>query len=507
MTTAALGPQDEKLDRAVLLVAGVVVLGAIMSILDVTVVSVALPTFQTAFDAEYSTVAWTMTGYTLALATIIPVTGWAADRFGTKRLYMLALVLFVLGSLLCAFAWDITSLVTFRVLQGLGGGMLMPLGMTIMTHAAGPTRVGRVMAVLGVPMLLGPIAGPILGGWLIGIASWHWIFIINLPIGIAALAAAARLLPRDDPKPSESFDFVGMLLLSPGLALFLYGVSSIPGAGTVAATGVLLPAGIGLVLVVAFVSHAFRAAHPLIDLRLFGHRQLSISVVTMSLFAVAFFGAMLLFPTYFIQVRMETTLTAGVLLAPQGLGAMLTMPIAGRLTDRRGPGGLVLGGILLIAVGMGVFTQVTATTSYVLLLGALFVMGMGMGMTMMPIMSAALAALSHREVARGSTLMNIVQQTAGSIGTAVMSVILTDQYLSKPAVVAVRAAGGDPSQMADLPPDVLAAAPAQMAEAFATTFTVALVLVLLCLVPALLLPRKLVPQLPADEDAPPVPVH
>ncbi len=155
------------------------------------------------------------------------MTGWAADRFGTKRLYIGALVLFVIGSVLCAFAWDITSLIVFRVIQGLGGGMLMPLGMTIMTRAAGPERVGRVMAVLGIPMLLGPIAGPIVGGWLIDAASWHWIFLINLPIGIIALAAAFKLLPKDEPSPSQSFDFVGMLLLSPGLALFLYGVSSI----------------------------------------------------------------------------------------------------------------------------------------------------------------------------------------------------------------------------------------------------------------------------------------
>ena len=234
--------RSDKLDKHVLLVAGVVVLGAIMSILDITVVSVAQPTFQTEFDATPAQVAWTMTGYTLALASVIPLTGWAADRFGTKRLYMLAVALFTAGSVLCAAANSIEMLTAFRVLQGLGGGMLMPLGMTIMTRAAGPERIGRVMAVLGVPMLLGPIFGPILGGWLIDIASWHWIFLINLPIGIVALVYAAIVLPKDSPTPSESFDFVGMLLLSPGLALFLYGVSSIPEAGTVWDTKVLTTA-------------------------------------------------------------------------------------------------------------------------------------------------------------------------------------------------------------------------------------------------------------------------
>jgi EmrB/QacA subfamily drug resistance transporter len=499
----------DKLDARVMKIASVVVLGAIMSILDTTVVSVALPTFQTVFDATYAQVAWTMTGYTLALATVIPLTGWAADRFGTKRLYMLALTLFILGSIACGLAWNIQSLITFRILQGFGGGMLMPLGMTIMTRAAGPARIGRVMAVLGVPMLLGPIAGPILGGWLIDIASWHWIFFINLPIGIVALIVAARVLEKDKPVPSERFDFLGMLLLSPGLALFLYGVSSIPSEGTVASAQVIIPAVIGVLLIAAFVFHALRKDHPLIDLHLFKRKQLSVSIITLSLFAIAFFGAMLLFPTYFITVRGETTLAAGLLLAPQGLGAMLTMPIAGRLTDKMGPGKFVLGGIALIAVGMGVFTQITDTTSYGLILGALFVMGMGMGMTMMPIMTAALASLSNQEVARGSTLMNIVQQTAASIGTAVMSVILTDQLLNKPAVQAGKAVQADPSQAANFPPELLGQIPAQMSEAFAFTFWVALVLILLTFIPAALLPRKAAIRATteAGEPAAPVIVH
>jgi len=508
-TPAAQAPPgaSDKLDAGLMKIAGVVVLGAIMSILDTTVVSVALPTFQTVFDASYATVAWTMTGYTLALATVIPLTGWAADRFGTKRLYMLALVLFILGSIACGLSWNIGSLITFRVLQGLGGGMLMPLGMTMMTRAAGPARIGRVMAVLGVPMLLGPIGGPILGGWLIEVASWHWIFFINLPIGIVAFIWAWRVLAKDSPTPSEKFDFLGMLLLSPGLALFLYGVSSIPGEGTIASAQVIVPAVIGVLLMTAFVWHALRKDHPLIDLHLFKRKQLSVSIITMSLFAIAFFGAMLLFPTYFITVRGETTLAAGLLLAPQGIGAMVTMPIAGRLTDKMGPGKFVLGGLVLIAAGMGVFTQLTDTTSYGLILGSLFVMGMGMGMTMMPIMTAALASLSHQEVARGSTLMNIVQQAAASVGTATMSVILTNQLLNKPAYEAGRAIQADPSQAANFPPQLLAEIPAQMAEAFAFTFWVALVLIVLTLIPAFLLPRKARVPVDGDEAVAPVIMH
>ncbi len=277
-------------------------------------------------------------------------------------------------------------------------------------------------------MLLGPIFGPILGGWLIDAASWHWIFLINLPIGIAAIVYAVVVLPKDDVSPSESFDFVGMLLLSPGLAAFLYGVSSIPEAGTVASTKVLTWTIVGLVLIAAFVPWALRRAnvHPLVELRLLKNRNMTVAVIAMMLFAVAFFGASLLFPLYFQQVRGETALRSGLLLAPQGIGAMLTMPVAGMLADKIGPGKIVMTGIAVITVGMGMFTQLGTGTSYAYLIAALFVMGLGMGATMMPIMTAALATLSDHNIARGSTFLNITQQVAASMGTALFSVLLTN---------------------------------------------------------------------------------
>jgi EmrB/QacA subfamily drug resistance transporter len=500
-------PDDDKLDKGVLLTAGVVVLGAIMSILDITVVSVALETFQREFDATSAEVAWTMTGYTLALATVIPLTGWAADRFGPKRLYLLAVALFTIGSVLCALADNLQTLVLFRVLQGLGGGMLMPLGMTILTRAAGPHRVGRVMAVLGIPMLLGPIFGPILGGWLIDAASWHWIFLINLPIGIAAIVYAWIVLEKDHVEPSETFDFLGMLLLSPGLALFLYGVSTIPEAGTVWDAEVLSTGVAGLVLIALFVPWALapRNIHPLVDLRLFAHRNLTVAVVAMALFAISFFGASLLFPLYFQQVRGESALSAGALLAPQGVGAMITMPIAGTIVDRKGPGKVVLVGITLVTIGMALFTQLDDETSYAYILSALFVMGLGMGCTMMPIMTAALATLTAHTTARGSTLLNINQQVAASIGTAVFSVILTNALKGKDQAAVGAAAVAD---QADGDAGKLAAAAdsmgltvtqlqglaekglAEMADSFALVFVVGTVLVGCCLVPAFFLPRK-----------------
>ncbi len=493
-------PQTEfpdKIDAAVLKIAGVVVLGAIMSILDITVVNVALPTFQTVFASDpahplaYSTVAWTVTAYTLALATVIPLTGWAADRFGTKRLYILALLLFTAGSALCGEATSIGMLIVFRVFQGLGGGMLMPLGMTILTKAAGPARMGRLMAILGIPMLLGPIFGPILGGWLIDHYSWNWIFRINVPIGIVAMLYAAYALAKDRPEPSESFDVIGMLLMSPGLALFLYGVSSIPGEGTIAAAKVLIPGIIGLVMVAAFVLYSFKPKHPLLDLRLFSNRNLAVSVLTMFLFGAAFFGGLLLVPTYYQLVRGELPVDAGWLMAPQGVGAMITMPIAGALIDRFPVGRIVPFGLLLITGGMFALTRVTADTPYWgYLIPVLFVMGLGMGATMMPIMTSALKTLTAHQVARGSTLINITQQIASSIGVAVISVIYTNYLKAKPLAGPAIAAAHDPALAAQLGPAAIAKGLSQAAEAFASTFLVAAILVACTLIPALFLPRK-----------------
>ncbi len=493
---AATAP-DTKLDRHVLIVAGVVVLGAIMSILDVTVVSVAQNTFQATFNTDAAGAAWTMTGYTLALASVIPLSSWAASRFGTKKVYLTSLVLFLAGSILCAFAWNIGSLVAFRVIQGLGGGLLMPIGMMILTKAAGPDRVGSIMAVLGIPMLLGPIGGPILGGLLIEKASWHWVFLINVPVGIIALVYAALVLKDDEETTRSKIDIVGLLLLSPGLALFLYGFSSSTSAGTFLDKSVLIPAIVGAVLIAAFIWHALhKKGKPLLDLRLFRNRTLSISVVTMSVFMIAFFGASLLYPQYFIAVRGETTLAAGLLLAPQGIGAMLTMPIAGRMTDKIGPGKFVLGGILLIFLGVGTFTLLGAETSYWLLGGALFVQGLGMGMTMMPIMSAALATLNNQQVPDGSTLMNVVQQASSSIGTAAIGVVLATGLMNDKLGGGAVLFNTDPQKYADAAKT--GAVPAQpplewfesAASHYGTAFIVSTILVGLTLIPAFFLPRK-----------------
>jgi predicted MFS family arabinose efflux permease len=259
----------------------------------------------------------------------------------------------------------------------------------------------------------------------------------------------------------------------------------------------------------AFVWHAFRPEHPLLDLRLYKNRNLTVSTITMFLFAAAFFGGLLLVPTYFQQIRGESTLAAGLLIAPQGIGAMLTMPIAGALVDKIPVGRIVPVGMVLIAIGMLGLTQIEADTSYGLLIGLLFVMGLGMGATMMPLFTTALRTLTHHEVARGSTLLNITQQIASSVGVAVISVMLTSQLKQSDLALPAIASQQDPAIADQIGgPAGVAKGLAEAAEAFGSTYWLAFVLVLLTFIPVYYLPRKReVTHLLDDEGLEPVVLH
>ncbi len=461
MPSVAAQNDSNALDRGTIIVASVVLLGAIMSILDTTVINVAIDRLGIEFDASLTTIQWVVTGYTLALAAVIPLTGWAADRFGTKRLYLGSLALFMLGSALCAVAWSAGSLIAFRVLQGLGGGMIMPIVMTILTRKAGPERMGRVMGLLGMPMLAAPILGPILGGWLVDDVSWRWIFLINIPIGIVAIALATIVLERDEPQPAHRLDWLGMALLSPGLTALIFGLaaSNDGGFGT---TESWLPIVAGAALIAGFLRHSWEAGAPLIDIRTFTRTAAGPAAGTLLLFAIAFFGSLLLIPLYYQTVRGASALEAGLLMAPLGLGSMITMSLAGMLTDRYGPSRWPAYGIPLLLLGLAPFTFVDADTSYVLLGAFSFVLGLGMGMAMMPTMTAAMQAVPKAAIARTSTAMNILRQSGASVGTAILSVVLAS------------AIGEQHSR-----------APGPLAEAFAHTFRWGLALLALALVPAL----------------------
>jgi EmrB/QacA subfamily drug resistance transporter len=454
----------ERLDRSVLILAGVVVLGAIMTVLDLTIVNVAIPTLRRDFDASIATIQWVLTGYMLAFASVIPLTGWASERFGAKRVWLASLLLFMLGSTLAGAAWSIESLIGFRVLQGLGAGMILPVGQTILAQAAGPQRMGRVMALIGVPMLLAPIFGPVLGGAIVDGWSWRVIFFINLPVGAAAVVAAVRLLPEARPQLGQKLDLRGLALLSPGIAVFLYGMAEAGKRGGFENTVTIVAAATGLALVAAFVWHArSRGKTALIDVSLFTRRSFATPAAANFLLPMALFGSLILLPLYYQTVRHEHPLEVGLLLVPQGVGAALVMPLAGYLTDKIGARLVVAVGVVVATVGALAFTQIGSDTSYIYLAAALFLLGVGAGSTIMPSMAAAFQALSREETPRATSALNAVQRIAGAIGTALFAVVLQREIASNPT------------------------APA---DAFGTTFWVAVALIAACLVPALLLPRR-----------------
>ena len=501
----------DKLDAALFRIVGVCGLACIMAVLDNTVVTVAQRTFIAQFGSTQAIVSWTMAGYMLAFATVIPITGWAADRFGTKRLFIGSLLVFTLGSLLCALAPNILLLIIFRVVQGIGGGMLLPLSFVILTREAGPKRVGRLMAIGGIPILLAPIGGPILGGWLIGAYGWKWIFLVNLPVGLAAFVLAAIMFPKDRPAPSEALDVIGMLLLSPGVVTLLIGVSSIPGRGTVADRYVLIPGIIGLAAIAVFIWHAlYRTDHPLVDLRLFKNRVVTEVNVTLVVFSAALIGTSLLVPSYFQLALHQTPMQSGLHMVPVGIGAVLTMPLAGVFMDRHGPGKIVLIGLPLMAAGLVIFTfGVARNAEYApTLLAGLAIMGLGIGCTTTPLNAALMQALAPHQIARGTTLITVNQQVGGSVGAALLAVILTSQFNrnettisdNKTASLPEDAARHGPSAIPRQAPnpDFASNVLHSFSHAYTVVFVVAVALVSFTIIPAAFLPKK--PVIPSVDE-------
>lgn len=464
-TTVSAASSPYRLPPEVLKLALAVMLGAVMVALDSTMVNVALSTLGREFHSSVSTIQWVATSYLLALAMVIPATGWAIERFGAKPMWLTSITLFIAGSMLCGVAWSAGSLIAFRVVQGLGGGMILPLIQTILTQAAGPDRVARVMAVVGVPAMLGPVLGPVLGGALVSGASWRLIFYINVPICIAAALASRRVAFPDTKRPSASrLDLLGLSLLSPALVAIVYGLSQAGTYGAFTSGHVLVPAAIGAALLIAFAAHALRTrTEPIIDLRLFRTRNFSGSAAVIFLFSMAMLGVALLLPLYYQRVRGESALDAGLLLAPQGLGIGIALVLAGKLTDRLGPKPLIFSGLVLTATAAFVYAHIGAHTSYALLGATALLSGLGIGSALVPAMAGTYRGLPTDAIARATSTVRIFQQLGGSFGIAILAVVLQRQ-----------SAGATTADA--------------LASAFAQTFWWAVGFAGIALVPTLLLP-------------------
>ncbi|MEN0128841.1 MAG: DHA2 family efflux MFS transporter permease subunit [Brevundimonas sp.] len=416
---------DDRLDPDLKRLATAVIVGAIAVILDTTIVSVGIHELGADLGASVGTIQWVSTAYLLAMFVTIPLTGWAQGRLGSKRLWIVGLSTFLLGSALCATAASASALIAFRAVQGVGGGVLMPLMTTLLMQAAHGRNVGKLMASVSLPAALGPILGPVVGGVILHYASWQWMFLVNLPLGAVGLWLAVRMIPADGPTRRVPLDAVGLLLVSPGIVGVIYGLTQVAEQGGFDHTRVLVPLVTGLVLIAAFVWWAVRRGpRALIDVRLFRHAPLRTSSILMFLTGIGLYGAMLLLPLYWQQVRGADALGAGLLLVPQGVGALASRTIAGRLTDSIGGRWVAVAGFAVVSIATIPFALATEHTATWTLMIALLVRGFGLGAVFIPLMAVAFAGLERDEMPHASIVTRVAQQLGGSFGTAVLAVIL-----------------------------------------------------------------------------------
>jgi EmrB/QacA subfamily drug resistance transporter len=477
---SAANPVRERLDPSVIKLIVVLLLGAIPSLLDTSIVNVAINTIGRDLHTSVSTIQWVITGYLLSFAMVIPLSGWALARFGGRAVWTFSLALFMVGSIACGAAWNIGSLIAFRVVQGVGGGMMTPLITTLLVQAVGTSKIGRLMSAISLPIVVVPIFGPVIAGLIISNISWRWIFYVNVPICLVGLVLAWRELPAGRPQggggAASRIDVVGLVLLPPALVALLYGLAEVGTNGGFGHAGVIIPLIVGVVLLAAYCVHALRtSATPMVDLKLFRSRTFTGASALLFLAGLSIYGAMLLLPLYFQQVRHDSALVAGLLMVPQGIGSIAPRTLAGRLTDRIGPRLVVLAGIALAAVGTIPFALAGLHTNYWLLGAALVVRGAGLGLATIAVMAGAFQGLSREQVPHASSATRILQFVGGSFGAAILVAVILDRY-----AVAHAAAG--------------AAGAAGLATAFADTFWWCTGFTALAVIPALMLAGRLRPQ-------------
>ncbi|GAA2874834.1 MDR family MFS transporter [Pseudonocardia halophobica] len=414
----------------------VVVIGSVAPLLDTTIVSVALGTLSRTFGADVSTIQWVISGYLLAMAMVVPATGWAMDRFGARRVWIWSVVAFGLGSVLAGTAWSAGSLIAFRILQGAGGGAILPVGAALLMRAAGPQRLGRVTAAVSVPAQITPIAGLLLGGLIVEPLSWRWCFLVNVPVCLFAVVLARRVVPEVPGQPTERLDARGLALLGPALGALTYGLSRAgsAGFGDRLVVGTLAA---GIVLLAVFVGHSLRTSGtPLIDVRLFARPSFAGGTTMLFLLSASLFGSMVIVPLYVQQVWGAGALAAGLALVPQFAGTLVALPFVGRLADRLPARDVVLGGVLVAVLGTVPFTQAGHGPGAVLLAVALFVRGIGVGAASVTLMTAAYRDVAPAQVPRATSALQIGQRIGAPLGAAVLTTVLQQQLAGTGATAA-----------------------------------------------------------------------
>ncbi|HET8524317.1 MAG TPA: MDR family MFS transporter [Thermomicrobiales bacterium] len=411
------------------LVAIAFVIGLFMDLLDTTIVNVALPTLGEHFHTSNTTLEWVITGYLLSLAVWIPASGWLGDRFGTKRIFLFALAMFTIGSSLSGLAWSIDSLIFFRVLQGIGGGMMTPVGTAMLFRAFPPEERAKASAVLTVPIAIAPTIGPILGGWLVDSASWRWIFYINVPIGVLAFLFSLVVLREHTEENPGRLDLGGLFLSGAGLPLALYALSRAPHAGWTSAE--VLGTGLGgLALLALFIWQEFRTTDPLLDLRLLNDRIFRVGNAAFFLTMVGMMGVLFLLPLYLQQLRGLSALDSGLTTFPEALGVVVASGPVGKFYPKIGPRRLLAAGLIGTGIFTGLLNFVGLETNLWWIRGAMFLVGLGLGFVFVPVQTAIYATISSEQTGRASSIFNTNRQVASSVGIAILASVLTSRTSS-----------------------------------------------------------------------------
>lgn len=418
--TPGTSTKADRLDPSVWKICAVALFGGLLSQLDATIVNVSLSTLAKDLGSSLSVIQWVTSGYLLALTLVLPLNGWLVDRIGAKAVYLWCFSAFTLSSALCGLAWSAASLIGFRVLQGVSGGLLAPMGQMMVARAAG-RHMARVMGYVALPIILAPILGPVVAGAILQHASWRWLFLVNLPVGVLAVLLTILFLPRGEQETKRrTLDWTGLALLSPGLVLLLFGaerIGQIMGRVAVAA---------GAAMIAAFVWTAARKKdRALIDVRLFKGKVFPASALTQFLANGVSFAGQMLIPIFLIQACGRSPGEMGWMLAPLGLGMMVTFPSMGALTEWFGIRQVSAGGALVALIATLPFLYLAERGLHLfVLLPALFFRGMGQGAVGLPSMSAAYASVDRRDLPMATTSLNIVQRLGGPTLTTLCATLL-----------------------------------------------------------------------------------
>lgn len=445
-----------------------IIAGVFMVVLDSTAMNVALSRLVTDFGSDLRTLQWIVTGYMLAQASVIPLSGWLSDRFGAKTVFLTAVIVFTIGSILCATPSSAEWLITFRVLQGLGGGCVLPVGMAYVYRLAPKSKVGVVMGIMGIPVLFAPAIGPVLSGWLVDYHSWRWIFLINIPIGIICVLIGLRKLPNSERNTVSGMDKLGMILGPLAFASLTYGVSQ--GAESWTSDKTIIGLALGAAALIAFVMAELRVKTPLLELRILRSADFTTGIIVQWIAQFGLYGALFLLPQFLQQARGFGAFDTGLTLLPQAIASGLMMPVAGILFDKIGVRWLVVCGLSLVSGALFQYSHVDLSTESRDLILPLIMCGAGMGMMMMPMNTHLLNKAPSHLVNRVTSLTNSMQQVITSLAVSTLVTILTSRTTAR-GIEMQEAAAQAGTIAADPSPEALKLAKQMvMAKGFDDTF-------------------------------------